>query len=89
MTKAEVLATCLGLGMLPFAPAVWGSLPPVVVYQVLGYLAPAANVSVMVLLLIAGSWICVKYAPAAIESWGRSVAQWSLPMRWQARDSPC
>ena len=70
MKKEEILATCFGLGMLPFAPAVWGSLPPVVVYQVLGYLAPAANVSVMALFLITGSWICVKYAPAAIESLG-------------------
>ena len=70
MTRAEALATCLGLGFLPFAPAVWGSLPPVVVYQVLGYLAPAANISVMALFLIAGSWICVRYVPAAIASLG-------------------
>jgi len=70
VTKEELLATCLGLGMLPFAPAVWGSLPPVVVYQVLGYLAPAANVPVMALFVIASSWICVKYAPAAFSSLG-------------------
>jgi phosphatidylglycerophosphatase A len=70
MKKEEILATCFGLGMLPFAPAVWGSLPPVVTYQVLGYLGPSANVSVMALFLITGSWICVKYAPTAIESLG-------------------
>lgn len=70
MRKEEVLATCFGLGLLPFVPAVWGSLPPVVTYQVLGYLAPAANASVMALFLILGSWICIKYAPAAIESLG-------------------
>jgi phosphatidylglycerophosphatase A len=53
---------------LPYAPAVWGSLPPVVVYQVLGYLGPAANVLVMALFVLAGSFICVQYAPAALRS---------------------
>jgi phosphatidylglycerophosphatase A len=70
MRKEEILATCFGLGLLPFVPAVWGSLPPVVAYQVLGYLAPAANAAVMALFLVVGSWICVKYAPAALESLG-------------------
>ncbi|MHC4771845.1 MAG: phosphatidylglycerophosphatase A [Planctomycetota bacterium] len=59
MKKAELLTTCFGLGKLPFCPGTWGSLPPVVMYQVLGYLWPAAIVPVMVFFIIAGSWVCV------------------------------
>ncbi len=68
MRKDQWLATGLGLGRLPYAPAVWGSLPPVVVYQVLGYLGPAANAVVMALFVLAGSFVCVKYVPAALQS---------------------
>ena len=68
MRKEEWLATCLGLGRLPYAPAVWGSLPPVVVYQVLGYLGPSANVFVMTLFVLAGSFVCVKLVPGALQS---------------------
>ncbi|RKY12495.1 MAG: phosphatidylglycerophosphatase A, partial [Planctomycetota bacterium] len=44
MKKAELLTTCFGLGKLPIAPGTWGSLPPVEVHMVLGYLYPAAIV---------------------------------------------
>ena len=71
MKKAELLTTCFGLGKLPFCPGTWGSLPPVVMYQVLGYLWPAANPYVMVFFLVAGSWVCIRYAPAVIESTGK------------------
>lgn len=71
MKKTELLTTCFGLGKLPFAPGTWGSLPPVVLYQVLGYLYPGAIVPVMVFFIIAGSWICVRYAPAVIEMTGK------------------
>jgi phosphatidylglycerophosphatase A len=75
MKKAELLTTCFGLGRLPIAPGTWGSLPPVVLYQVLGYLYPAAIVPVMVFFIIAGSWVCVRYAPAVIASTGKKDPQ--------------
>ena len=71
MKKAELLTTCFGLGKLPIAPGTWGSLPPVVVYTVFGFLYPVANVYAMVFFIIAGSWACVRYAPAVIASTGK------------------
>jgi phosphatidylglycerophosphatase A len=71
MKKAELLTTCFGLGKLPFCPGTWGSLPPVVMYQVLGYLYPAGIVSLMVFFIIAGSWVCVRYAPAVVAATGK------------------
>jgi phosphatidylglycerophosphatase A len=71
MKKAELLTTCFGLGKLPIAPGTWGSLPSVILYQVLGYLWPAAIVPVMVFFIIAGSWVCVQYAPAVIAVTGK------------------
>jgi phosphatidylglycerophosphatase A len=66
MKKEDFLTSALGLGMLPWAPRIWAVLPPVVLYQVLGYLWPAASPFVMAGFLIAGAWICVAYAPAVI-----------------------
>lgn len=71
MKKAELLTTCFGLGRLPWCPGTWGSLPPVVLYQVLGHLAPAANPYVMAILVVVFSWICVQYSPAMIEKTGK------------------
>ena len=73
--KAELLTTCFGLGKLPVAPGTWGSLPPVVAYMVLGYLYPDpaanANVYAMVFFIVAGSWACIRYAPAVIAVTGK------------------
>ena len=66
MKKENFLTSVLGLGMLPLAPRIWAVLPPVVLYQVLGYLWPAASPFVMAGLLLAGAWICVAYGPAVI-----------------------
>ena len=71
MKKEELLTTCFGLGKLPFCPGTWGSLPPVVMYQVLGYLYPAGIVPLMVFFVIAGSWVCVRYAPAVVADTGK------------------
>lgn len=72
MKKEELLTTCFGLGKLPFAPGTWGSLPPVVFYQILRYLPgeffPPTAVIAMVALLIGFSWICIRYAPAVIDA---------------------
>jgi len=63
----------LGLGWLPVAPGTWGSLPPVVVFA-LCYLfgAPAVlTAGVMLFILVAGSVMCVKFAPASIAATGK------------------
>lgn len=67
----NVLTSCFGLGKLPIAPGTWGSLPPVVLYQALGYLWPAANPYVMAALVVVFSWICVRYSPAVIKQTGK------------------
>jgi phosphatidylglycerophosphatase A len=79
MKKAELLTTCFGLGKLPFCPGTWGSLPPVVMYQVLGYVPgemfPTATPIVMAIFLVVFSWICIHYAPAMIEATGKKDPQ--------------
>jgi phosphatidylglycerophosphatase A len=70
MKKEEILTSALGLGKLPWAPGIWAVLPPVVVYQVLGYLWPAANPFVMAGFLLAGAWVTVAYAPTVIRASG-------------------
>lgn len=67
MKKEELFTSVLGLGKLPFAPRIWAVLPPVVAYQVLGYLWPAASPFVMAGFLFAGVWVCLAYAPAVIR----------------------
>jgi phosphatidylglycerophosphatase A len=66
MKKEDFLTSVFGLGKLPLAPRIWAVVPPVVLYQVLGYLWPAAGPFVMAGFLLAGAWICVAYAPAVI-----------------------
>jgi phosphatidylglycerophosphatase A len=79
MKKDEVLTTVFGLGKLPIAPGTFGSLPPVVLYQILGYVPgeffPAAAPITMAVLLIGFSWICVHYAPAIIAATGKKDPQ--------------
>ncbi len=70
MRRDILLASCLGLGRLPWAPGTWAALPPVVVYQVLGYLAPSANVPVMALFLLSGVWAYVAFASSVWERLG-------------------
>jgi phosphatidylglycerophosphatase A len=66
MKKEDFLTSVFGLGKLPLAPRIWAVLPPVVLYQVLGYLWPAASPFVMAAFLLVGALICVVYAPAVI-----------------------
>lgn len=69
-----MLTSCFGLGRLPLAPGTWGSLPPAIIFAVMCHFGPpAAPISiVMALLTIAGSVICVKFAPAAIAATGKA-----------------
>ena len=70
MKKEDFFTSVLGLGMLPLAPRIWAVLPPVVLYQVLGYLWPAASPFVMAGFLLAGIWICMAYGPVVIGAGG-------------------
>ena len=75
MRKEELLTSCFGLGKLPFCPGTWGSLPPVVLYQVLRYVPgefyPWVTPVVMGALLVVFSRICIRYSSYVIETTGQ------------------
>jgi len=66
----RLLSSCFGLGRLPLAPGTWGSLPPAIIFAVMWHFgAVALSIStVMAVLTLAGSIICVKFAPVVIEA---------------------
>ncbi len=68
----RLLATCFGLGWLPFAPGSWGSLPPVIIFAVMcRFQMPGTYILVaMTILALAGSIVCVKFTPAVIGATG-------------------
>ena len=70
----RILTSCFGLGLLPFAPGTWGSVPPAVMYDLLGYLGvkPVTMAIVMAAFILAGAFICVKFAPAVIAATGKN-----------------
>jgi len=70
----RLLTSCFGLGHLPIAPGTWGSLPPVIIFYLLGQLhaAPMVIAAVMIVLAIAASVICIKFAPDVIAATGKS-----------------
>jgi len=70
----RLLATCFGLGWLPLAPGSWGSLPPTIIFTVMCYFGTSAiSLSiVMAALVLAGSIVCVRFAPAVIAATGKN-----------------
>jgi undecaprenyl-diphosphatase len=70
----RLLTSCFGLGWLPLAPGTWGSLPPAVMFDLLGYLgwSPVAIALVMAAFILAGAFICVLFAPAVIAATGKN-----------------
>jgi len=66
----RMLTSCFGLGRLPIAPGTWGSLPPVIIFGLMGNsgTSPAIITNVMAALVLAGCFVCVKFAPAAIAA---------------------
>ena len=70
----RLLTSCFGLGRLPGAPGTWGSLPPAIVFGLMCHFrVPPSIVSiVMAALVLAGSVVCVKFAPAAMAATGKS-----------------
>lgn len=69
----RMLTSCFGLGRLPLAPGTWGSLPPVIIFGLMSYFgaSPALITNVMAALVLAGGFICVQFAPAAIAATGK------------------
>jgi len=70
----KLLTSCFGLGYLPIAPGTWGSLPPVIIFALMCYLnASVGTISIiMAALALAGSVVCVKFAPAIVASTGKT-----------------
>jgi undecaprenyl-diphosphatase len=70
----RLLASCFGLGWLPLAPGTWGSLPPAIIFALLCYFETSALLQsvVMAVLVLAGSIVCVKCAPAVVAATGDS-----------------
>lgn len=73
MNAKRLLTSCFGLGWLPIAPGTWGSLPPTAIFAGLCYfgVSPLTVSIVMLVLILAGSVICVKFAPASIDATGK------------------
>ena len=70
----RLAASCFGLGWLPGAPGTWGSLPVAIVFGLRCHFhAPlAATFVVMAACALAGSMVCVKFAPATIAATGKN-----------------
>lgn len=69
----RLAASCFGLGWLPLAPGTWGSLPPAIIFALLLYFGASAMLIavIMAALTLAGSAICVIFAPASIAATGK------------------
>jgi len=74
MKIKRLLTSCFGLGLLPFAPGTWGSIPSAVIFALLCYfeVSAVAILMIMAVLVLAGSIVCVKYSPAIIAKTGRT-----------------
>lgn len=72
MNMQRLTASCFGLGKLPIAPGTWGSLPPVIIFMLLGMSdASVTKVNVIMAgLALIGSVACVRFAPASIAATG-------------------
>lgn len=70
----RLLASCFGLGRLPVAPGTWGSLPPTIIFGLMWYFgASSISISIVIAALaLAGSIVCIKFAPAVIAATGKS-----------------
>jgi phosphatidylglycerophosphatase A len=70
----RMLTSCFGLGRLPIAPGTWGSLPVAIIFGLMCrlHLSDLAISIVMAALALAGSIVCVKFAPAAIAATGKN-----------------
>jgi len=70
----RLLASCFGLGRLPVAPGTWGSVPPVLLFALIGHFSTSTMITsiIMATLAVAGSVVCVKFASAVISAVGKT-----------------
>jgi undecaprenyl-diphosphatase len=70
----RLLASCFGLGWLPVAPGTWGSLPPTIVFVLMcrNSIPPMLTSIAMAALALAGSVICIKFAPVVVAAAGKT-----------------
>ena len=68
----RLLTSCFGLGWLPVAPGSWGSLPSAIIFGLACYLGGSAAIviSLMIALIIVGSFVCVKFSHVAVAATG-------------------
>ncbi len=68
----RLLTSCFGLGWLPLCPGTWGSLPPAVIFALMGWFgAPlGTTLFVMIFLAVSASFICIIFSPFVIEVTG-------------------
>jgi phosphatidylglycerophosphatase A len=68
----RLLTSCFGLGWLPVAPGSWGSLPSAIIFGLACYFGGSAaiSVSLMITLIAAGSFVCVKFSHVAVAATG-------------------
>jgi phosphatidylglycerophosphatase A len=68
----RLLTSCFGLGWLPLAPGSWGSLPSAIIFGLACYYGGSVPIvmSLMAALVIAGSFICVKFSYVAVAATG-------------------
>jgi len=69
----RLLTSCFGLGWLPLAPGSWGSLPSAIIFGLLCYFSFSASIliSIMIVLIVVGSFICLKFSQAAVAATGK------------------
>jgi len=69
----RLLTSCFGLGFLPVCPGTWGSLPPAVIFALMGWFGapPGLTAFVMVVFALAGSVVCVAFSPSIIAATGQ------------------
>ena len=68
----RLLTSCFGLGWLPVCPGTWGSLPPAVVFVLMGWGGAPFGLTaiVMAVFALAGSVICLVFSPFVIKVTG-------------------
>ena len=69
----RLLTSCFGLGLLPGAPGTFGSLPVMIIFTILSLssLSWTITSAIMIILVITGVFVCVKFGPEAIEKTGK------------------
>ena len=73
MDIRRLLTSVFGLGWLPYAPGTWGSLPVAIIFALVCHLSgtPVSVLIALVVIVILGSAVCVKFSPSVIRQTGK------------------